>query len=266
VGALPHANQLRSALREYFPAALSAFEDLADRDAVAVLQRFPDPRSAARAGSAQVRAALRRGGRTRNLDRRATDVRQHLQVRHLQAPDAVADAFAASVQAQAAVVAVMSEQIHHLESEIADALATHPDTETLASLPGLGPILAARVLGEFGDDASRYPTAKARKNYAGTSPLTVASGKKCTVTARYVRNKRLYDAIDQWAFCSLTRSRGCRAFYDARRAKGDSHHQALRALGNRLVGVLHGCLRNHSTYSEEAAWSHRHDTAQPIPA
>ena len=106
-------------------------------------------------------------------------------------------------------------------------------------------MLGARVLGEFGDDPNRYTNAKSRKNYAGTSPLTVASGKKRAVLARHVRNRRLYDAIDQWALCALTTSPGARALYDQHRAAGDTHHQALRALGNRLVGILHGCLRHH---------------------
>ena len=87
------------------------------------------------------------------------------------------------------------------------------------------------MLGEFGDDPNRYTTAKSRKNYAGTSPLTVASGKKRAVLARHVRNRRLYDAIDQWALCALTTSPGARAYYDQHRAAGDVHHQALRALG-----------------------------------
>ena len=118
-------------------------------------------------------------------------------------------------------------------------------------------MLGARVLGEFGDDPNRYSTAKCRKNYAGTSPLTIASGRKRAVLARHVRNKRLYDALDQWAFCALTRSPGARAFYDQHRAAGDTHHQALRALGNRLVGILHGCLRHHTLYDEHKAWAHR---------
>ena len=84
----------------------------------------------------------------------------------------------------------------------------HPDADIYRSLPGLGVILGARVLGEFGDDPNRYTTAKCRKNYAGTSPLTVASGKKRAVLARHVRNRRLYDAVDQWAFCALTTSPG----------------------------------------------------------
>jgi transposase len=134
---------------------------------------------------------------------------------------------------------------------------THPDADIYRSLPGLGVVLGARVLGEFGDDPNRYTDAKSRRNYAGTSPLTVASGKKRAVLARHVRNRRLYDAIDQWAFCALRTSPGARLFYDQRRDAKDSHHQALRALGNRLVGILHGCLRHHSPYNEHIAWAHR---------
>ena len=122
-------------------------------------------------------------------------------------------------------------------------------------------MLGARVLGEFGDDPDRYATTKSRKNYAGTSPLTVASGKKRAVLARHVRNRRLYDAIDQWAFCASHRQpRLHAAFYDHHRAAGDLHHQALRALGNRLVGILHGCLRHHTAYDEHTAWAHRQIT------
>ena len=85
-------------------------------------------------------------------------------------------------------------------------------------------------------DPERYDSAKSRRNYAGTSPLTVASGRKRTVKARFVRNRRLSDAADRWALCSLRASPGCHDFYQRRRTAGDLHHQALRALGNRLEG------------------------------
>ena len=85
----------------------------------------------------------------------------------------------------------------------------------------------------------------------------MASGKKRTVLARHIGNRRLYDAIDQWAFCAISSSPGARAFYDQHRAADDTHHQALRALGNRLVGILHGCLRHHTRYDEHTAWAHR---------
>jgi transposase len=252
-----HTNGLRSALREYYPAALEAFEDLADRDALAILGRAPTPADAGRLSLSKIRSALKAAGRQRNLDTRALQIQEMLRTEQLAAPAAVTAAFGASTRAAVGIIAELNRQISELEAELATHFETHPDADIYRSLPGLGVILGARVLGEFGDDPNRYTDAKSRKNYAGTSPLTIASGKKRAVLARHVRNRRLYDAIDAWAFCAITRSPGARAYYDQRRAAGDLHHQALRALGNRLVGILHGCLRHHTKYDEHTAWSHR---------
>jgi len=252
-----HTNRLRNDLREFFPAALVAFDDLAHPDAVAVLAKASNPAVAARLSVAQIRGALRRGGRQRNLDTRAAEIQQALRSPQLSAPPAVTDAFAATSNALVTVIAGLNNQIARLEGELANHFKQHPDADIYRSQPGLGVILSARVLGEFGDDPERYDTAKSRRNYAGTSPLTIASGKKRAVLARHIRNRRLYDAIDQWAFCSLQASPGCRDFYDQRRAAGDLHHQALRALGNRLVGYLHGCLKTRTHYNEHTAWAHR---------
>jgi hypothetical protein len=100
------------------------------------------------------------------------------------------------------------------------------------------------VLAEFGDDPTRYGHPKARKAYAGTAPVTRASGTRQVVLARTARTKRLADACYRWPFSALTRSPGARAYYDQQRARGATHHQALRALANRLVGIRHGCLRH----------------------
>jgi len=256
-----HTNGLRSALREYYPAALEAFDDLADRDALAILGRAPTPVDAGRLSLSKIRSALKTAGRQRNLDTRAQNIQAALRTPQLTAPAAVTAAFAATTRATVGIIAELNRQIADLEAELATHFETHPDADIYLSQPGLGVILSARVLGEFGDDPNRYTDAKSRKNYAGTSPLTVASGKKRAVLARHVRNRRVYDAIDQWAFCALTTSPGARTFYDQRRAAGDLHHQALRALGNRLVGILHGCLRHRTAYSEHTAWAHR----QPTP-
>ena len=116
-------------------------------------------------------------------------------------------------------------------------------------------------MAEFGDDRTRFVNPKARKNYAGTAPITKASGTRKVVLARVARNRRLADACYLWAFSALTRSEGARRRYDVLRARGQSHHQALRALANRLVGILHGCLTNHQAYSEHLAWSAHVDVA-----
>ena len=256
-----HTNMLRSALREYYPAALNAFDDLHDRDALAVLSRAPTPAEGTRLSLSKIRSALKHAGRQRNIDARAHEIAVALRTEQLAAPATVTAAFAATTRATVGIIGELNRQITDLETQLATHFETHPDADIYLSLPGLGVILGARVLGEFGDNPNRYTTAKSRKNYAGTSPLTVASGKKCAVLARRVRNRRLYDAIDHWALGAINHSTGARAFYDQHRAAGDLHHQALRALGNRLVGVLHGYLRHHTTYNEHTAWAHR-QTAQ----
>jgi transposase len=144
-------------------------------------------------------------------------------------------------------------EVDALGEVVAQHFGRHPDAEIYASQPGLGVILGARVLAEFGDDAHRYADARARKNYAGTSPITRASGTKKIVIARYAKNDRLADALQQWAFGSMRGSSGARAYYDAMRARKIGHQAALRQLANRHVGILHGCLKTRTLYNETTA-------------
>ena len=252
---------LRAALLEYYPAALQAFPNLGDRDrdrdALAVLGRAPTPDQGARLSVSKIGAALKAGGRQRGVEERAREIQTLLRRQQLHAPPAVTAAYGATTSATVNIVVALTAQISAVETELAQHFRTHPDADIYLSLPGLGVILGARVLGEFGDDPNRFTDAKCRKNYAATSPITVASGRKHAVMARHVRNQRLYDALDRWAFATLKCSPGSRAFYDQHRAAGDTHHQALRALANRLVGILHGCLRHHTLYNEDTAWAHR---------
>ena len=256
-----HTNALRSALREYYPAALVAFEDLDRGDALGVLDRAPTPEQGAHLPLAALQSALKRGGRKRNIAARAREIQAALRTEQLTAAPAISAAFAATTRATVGIIGELNRQIGELETSLAAHFETHPDADIYLSLPGLGVVLGARVLGEFGDDPNRYTDTKSRKNYAGTSPLTIASGKKRAVLARHVRNRRLYDAIDQWAFCALSSSPGARALYDQHRDAKESHHQALRAVGNRLVGILHGCVRHHTPYNEHTAWAHRTQAA-----
>jgi len=253
------SNMLRSTLREFYPAALLAFDDMSSADALEVLRIAPTPTLGASLSRSKIGAALRRGGRQRRVEERAVEIQAALRSEQLAAPPAIEAAMGISVAASVAVLAEMVAQIGHLAEELSSNFEAHPDAEVVRSLPGLGTILGARVLGEFGDEPNRYANAKSRKNYAGTSPITRASGTKKTVLARHVRNRRLADAIYLWAFASLGASPGARAYYDARREAGDGHHQALRALGNRLVGILHGCLTHHLAYDESIAWGYRPD-------
>jgi hypothetical protein len=255
------ANQARSALREYYPAALEAFDDLIHPDAVEVLAAASTPELGRRLSRSKIASALRRGGRQLNVEARATTIQAALRAEHLTQPATVADAYGSIVASLTKVIAAHNRQIAELEKVLETHFGQHPDADILRSLPGLGVVTGARVLGEFGDDHSRYHDAKARRNYAGTSPLTIASGTRRIVRARHIRNRRLADALHWWAFNAIRQSPGARALYDHRRAHGDTHNAALRVVANRLVAILHGCLRTHTPYNEHTAWAHRHDLA-----
>ncbi|WP_050795725.1 IS110 family transposase [Parafrankia sp. EUN1f] len=248
-----HTQRLRHALRDYFPAALVAFDDLDAADTLELLAKAPTPAQATRLTISQISAALRRA-RRRDIPAKAAAIQAVLRAEHLGQPDVVTGAYAVSVRALVAVLTVLDGQVKALQGQVEEHFGRHPAAEIIRSQPGLGPVLGARVLAEFGDDPDRYTTAKARKNYAGTSPITRASGKKRTVAARYVHNDRLVDALMTQAFSSLQASPGARAYYDRQRARGASHNAALRQLANRLVGILHGCIKTGSPYDETTAW------------
>ncbi|MFF5265548.1 IS110 family transposase [Actinomadura viridis] len=248
--------RLRHALRDYFPAALQAFEDLDAPDTLELLAKAPTPGQAARLTHAQVTAALKRAGRRGDLAARSREIRTALRTQQLSQPEVVTAAYAASVRALLAVLDVINAQVKTLQGQVETHFGQHPAAEIILSQPGLGPILGARVLAEFGDDPDRYATAKARKNYAGTSPITRASGRKKAVLARFVHNDRLIDALMTQASIALRHSPGARRYYDKLRARGAAYNTALRQLANRLVGILHGCLKTGTLYDEATAWSH----------
>lgn len=255
-----HLMRLRSALLEFFPAAVDAFEDLSAPDALELLGKAPDPASAARLSRTQIAAALKRA-RRRNIEDKTTNIQDALRTEQLSQPPVVTAAYAATVRSLVGVIAAFNTEVEAMEEQVEACFGQARDAEIYLSQPGLGQTLAARVLGEFGDDEHRYATAKHRKNYAGTSPVTRQSGKKKVVIARFVHNDRLVDALHQQAFCALRASPGARAYYDELRARKIGHHAALRQLSNRLVGILHGCLKTGTPYDEATAWAHREHTA-----
>jgi len=248
--------RLRHQLREYFPAALEAFADLDAPDALELLAKAPGPARAARLTRAQVSAALKRA-RRHHIAGKTDAILAALRGEQLVQPPALTAAYAAAARSLIALIATLNDQVKTLHGQVEDHFGRHPDAEIYRSQPGMGAILGARVPGEFGDDPHRYVSAKARKNYAATSPITRASGKKKVVAARFIHNGRLIDALMAWAFASLTASPGARTFYDELRAKDIEHNDALRRLASRLTGILHGCLKTRTRYDEATAWSHR---------
>lgn len=149
------------------------------------------------------------------------------------------------------------QAVDQLSTAIEEAFLTHPDAQILLSFPGIGTQLGARLLAEIGDDRKRFSDARALKAYAGSAPITRASGKKKFVGRRFVKNDRLSTAGYMWALSALTGSPGARAHYQRRRAAGDWHAAAQRNLFNRLLGQLDHCLNTRTRFDEATAFTPR---------
>jgi len=248
-------SRLRSVLLEFYPQAITAFPQLKHHAATAVLAVAPTPAAGLKLTRSKITAALRRCGR-RNDTGLVDQILADLKTPALRQPVRVEAALGITVTGLVTVVEAMRGSVAQLEAELAREFETHPLAPVLRSAPGLGPVLAARVLAEVGDDPKRFPTANGLRAFAGTAPITRASGRSHYVKARRVRNKRLGDACHWWAFASLTRSPGARAHYDRRRAAGDHHNAALRNTANKLVARMWWCLANNELWDDAAAWNH----------
>lgn len=251
-------HKLRSLLREYYPAILAAFADkrggILRPEARALLAAAPTPRVAAQLTISQLSQLLARAGRQRGIAAEAARLQAVLRAEYLHHSPLVENAFgtqAGALLRQLDATIVNAEQ---LAAATVTHFDKHPDAQIITSLPGLGSLTGARVLAEIGDDRSRFADARSLKAYAGSAPVTRASGKTLAVMHRRVKNQRLAAVGYSWAFSALTASPGARAHYDRRKTAGDRHIAAQRNLFNRLIGCLHHCLDTHQTYDEQTAF------------
>jgi transposase len=257
-------NKLRSHLREYFPGFLHAFDGkrggIMRPDARAVLAAAPDPASAAELTLAQLRALLKKAGRSRGIDAEAQRLRDAFHQEQMRQLPLVEQAMGRKSLALLRQLDAACTSADELEQAATESFNQHPDAGIITSFPGIGALTGARVLAGTGDDRSRFQDARGLKAYAGSAPVTRASGKSRPVTHRRVKNDRLAAAGYTWAFSALTASPGARAHYDRRRDAGDRHAAAQRNLFNRLLGCLHHCLQTGQHYDEATAFPARQAT------
>ena len=251
-------NKLRSHLREYYPAFLAAFADarggILRPEARTILAAAPTPADAAKLTLTQLRALLKRAGRSRGLDTEATRLREAFRTGQMRQLPLVEAAMGRQTLALLGQLNAACAAAGDLEHAAVESFNLHPDAGIITSFPGLGALTGARVLAEIGDDRSRFQDAKGLKAYAGAAPITRASGKTRSVTRRHIKNNRLNAAGYTWAFSALTASPGARAHYDRRRDDGDRHAAAQRNLFARLLGCLHHCLTTSQHYDETTAF------------
>jgi len=259
-------NKLRSHLREYFPGFLAAFTDarggITRPEARAILAAAPTPAAAAKLTAAQLRALLKKAGRSRGIDTEAQRLRDAFRAGQMRQLPLVEQAMGRQAVALLRQLDAACASADDLEAAAIESFNQHPDAGIITSFPGLGALTGARVLAETGDDRSRFSDARGLKAYAGAAPITRASGKTKSVTHRRVKNNRLAAAGYIWAFSALSASPGARGHYDRRRDAGDRHAAAQRNLFGRLLGCLHHCLLTGQHYDETIAFP----TPEPLPA
>lgn len=251
-------NKLRSQLREFYPSILAAFAEhkfgLCSREARTILASAPTPTAAARLTRRQLQALLKRAGRSRGIAAAADRLHEVFRRDYLHHLPQVEEAFGRQTTALLRQLETACVNAEELEAASVQTFEQHPDASVITSFPGLGSLTGARVLAEIGDDRSRFANASSLKAYAGSAPVTRASGKSCVVTSRRVKNQRLAAVGYVWAFVSLTKSPGARAHYDRRRQAGDRHVAAQRNLFNRYLGMLFHCLQLQEPYNEAKAF------------
>jgi transposase len=253
------ANQLRSLLREYYPAALDAFttwsNGLCRPEARELLKTAPTPTRAARLTRTQLQAALKRAGRKRGIAAEADRIRDIFRAEWAHQPPLVEDALGKQMLALLMQLDAACTAADQLAEAVEDAFPQHPDAEILLSFPGLGIQPGARILAEIGDDRTRFADARGLKAYAGSSPITRASGKKSSITRRWVKNDRLNHAGYLWAFAAPNGSPGAKAHYRRRRDEhGDWNAAARRNLFNRMLGQLYHRLQKRELFDEHTAF------------
>jgi transposase len=262
-------NRLRQDLIATFPAALAlAGDDLGAPTMLKLLERWPTRDQLAAAPRAEL-VAFAKGARHGWPDRLADQVTAALAGDHFAPRDYLVRAKAGTIRLAATQLLLLAAQRRAWERRMGELLLgaprygrakqpreerpgqSVPGGEVYLSFPGLGDRLAARIAGEIGDHPEQFGSPNALACYAGKAPVTRRSGKsELVVATRLACNRHLADAVQQWAFCSLRTSGWAREFYDAQRARGKTHHAALRALGNRWLEVLWHCLMRGEPYDE----------------
>ncbi|MFD6358064.1 IS110 family RNA-guided transposase [Nocardia tengchongensis] len=259
------SNELRSLLREYYPGFLATFAgrsatNLARPDARAVLAIAPTPAHAAKLTKARVAAALRRAGRQRGIDALAAEIHTGLRGTQLRQPAPVEQAMGRQALALLATLEAACIGADDLEQATAEEFRKHPDYAVVTSFPGLADLTGARVLAEIGDDRTRFASDRALKAYAGSAPVTRASGKTISITHRRIKNDRLAAAGWVWAFAAMANEGPARNHYLRRRTHGDRHAPALRHLFNKMLGQLHHCLLSGQSFDPDKAFGLLSDT------
>src|ERR1051326_5170421 len=242
-------NQLRAALREYFPLALESFEDWTQPFAWAFIRVYPTAEALHKAGKRQWQKFLH----THKLWRSGTAearLRAWQGGQQLNCSAAVTRAKSLLALSLVNVLQSLQKQIDEYRDQIRAAFKEHPDHDIFGSLPGAKDKLAPRLLAEIGTRREVFPDAQSLSCRAGTSPVSFESGQIRRARIRWACNGFLRHTVHLWARQSRRTCLWAQTYYSAKRAQGQSHASALRCLGKRWLKILWRMWQNRVPYNE----------------
>lgn len=249
------ANQLRSHLRIVFPGAVGLFADIDSQISLRFLERFPSATRAGWLSEKRLGAWLRANG---YCGRKSP---AELHARLLAAPGGLTgdhgDARSAVTLAYVTILKSLRAQIDELTSRLDELLDAHPDAHIFRSLPRCATIRAATLLAEIGDCRARFPDAESLSCLAGVAPSTRASGRHRAVTFRFSSDKKLRDALCDFAGDSRRANAWAQARYRQLRADGKSHPHAERILARSWAHIIWRCWQDHTPYDPTRHGGHQ---------
>jgi transposase len=256
-------NRITGQLKLYFPQVLDWFDHLHAPIVAAFLQRWPTlPRLQAETPEA-VRAFFHQHG-----SRSSQRIEKRLQqIQQAQAPledAAVIEPGVLLVQTLLDVVGALNQGIRALESAIEDVAAAHPDYFIFSSFPGAGPALAPRLLAAFGSQRERYANANEMQSFSGIAPVMEASGRQRWIHFRWACPKFLRQTLHEYAAQSLQFCDWAKSFYAEQKARGKSHHAAIRALAFKWIRILFRCWQSQQSYQDDVYVAARARRAVPL--
>lgn len=244
-------NQLRAALREYYPTALQAFDDWTARASWAFVERFPTPQALRAAGKRKWECFLHTHKLYHSKELYAKRLTCFAAAEQFCGSPAVTSAKSLLARALAGQLRVLEDHLDEYRRKITERFEQHPDHDLFGSLPGLGEKLGPRLLGELGDNRTHFDSAESLQCYAGTAPVSYESGQIRKTRFRRACQKTLRATVHLWANLSRPVCPWAETYYQHKRATGQNHACALRCLGQRWLKILWKMWQTRTCYDPE---------------
>lgn len=246
-------NEITTYLKRYFPVALELFGGIDNLEAISFLLQYTTYEQARSASETRIASIIgKHAGVSKAIaQRHAKQAHDKLKQMQMSPTATVSRSYPLAVKSLLRQLRDILKEIKALEDDICDNYNKHPNKELVGALPGIADILGPVIVSEIGTDVTRFSNIKTLKAYAGSSPVTVQSGKYKSVHFRRACNNHLRRALHLASQGAICKAGWARELYDRLRSEGKSYGRALRAVADQLLEILYVILIKRTPYDEE---------------